>query len=96
MNHVIEINASRSRSGGEIAHLIEIITTFKLKTLGIRHGEKLYETLVTREEMSKSIDMGIYFRIPADNRDLNYVKFFAMGEKKFQQFKTIIDTILQD
>ena len=57
-------------------------TDFKIKIIGTRHGEKLYETLVTREEMSKSIDMGNYFRIPADKRDLNYDKYFAIGEKE--------------
>lgn len=54
----------------------------KVKTIGTRHGEKLYETLVTREEMSKAIDMGDYYRIPADNRDLNYDKFFIEGERE--------------
>ena len=46
------------------------------------HGEKLYETLVTREEMSKAIDMGDYYRIPCDNRDLNYDKFFTEGNEE--------------
>lgn len=50
--------------------------------IGTRHGEKVYETLVTREEMVKSIDMGHYFRIPCDSRDLNYDKFFVEGEEK--------------
>lgn len=50
--------------------------------IGTRHGEKVYETLVTREEMVKSIDMGNYFRIPCDSRDLNYDKFFVEGEEK--------------
>jgi UDP-N-acetylglucosamine 4,6-dehydratase/5-epimerase len=50
--------------------------------IGTRHGEKLYETLVNREDMAKSEDMGDYFRIPADNRDLNYNQFFSEGEKK--------------
>ena len=49
--------------------------------IGTRHGEKLYETLVTREEMAKSIDMGNYYRIPCDARDLNYDKFFIEGEE---------------
>ena len=49
-------------------------------TIGTRHGEKLYETLVNREEMLKAIDLGNYFRIPADNRDLNYEQFFSVGE----------------
>lgn len=53
-----------------------------IRTIGTRHGEKLYETLVTREEMAKSIDMGNYFRIPADNRDLNYDKYFIEGQEK--------------
>ena len=53
----------------------------EVKTIGTRHGEKLYETLVTREEMFKAEDMGNYFRIPADSRDLNYDKFFIEGEE---------------
>jgi UDP-N-acetylglucosamine 4,6-dehydratase/5-epimerase len=52
----------------------------EVKTIGTRHGEKLYETLLTKEEMVKAIDMGEYFRIPADTRDLNYNKFFEEGE----------------
>jgi UDP-glucose 4-epimerase len=51
-----------------------------IKIIGTRHGEKLYETLVNREEMAKAIDMGNYFRIPADTRDLNYNSFFVEGE----------------
>ena len=54
----------------------------QIKTIGTRHGEKLYETLVTREEMAKSEDMGNYFRIPADNRDLNYDKYFVEGQEE--------------
>ncbi|MEG1644398.1 MAG: polysaccharide biosynthesis protein [Acinetobacter sp.] len=53
----------------------------EVKTIGTRHGEKLYETLVTREEMAKSEDMGNYFRIPCDTRDLNYDKFFTEGNE---------------
>lgn len=53
-----------------------------VKTIGTRHGEKLYETLVTREEMSKHIDLGKYFRIPSDNRDLNYDKYFLEGKQE--------------
>ena len=53
----------------------------EVKVIGTRHGEKLYETLVTREEMAKSIDMGDYFRVPADGRDLNYDKFFVEGQE---------------
>lgn len=54
----------------------------EIKTIGTRHGEKLYETLVTREEMAKAEDLGDYFRIPADNRDLNYDKYFVEGEEE--------------
>lgn len=54
----------------------------KVKIIGTRHGEKLYETLVTREEMAKAEDMGNYFRIPADNRDLNYDKYFVEGQEE--------------
>jgi len=52
----------------------------KLITIGTRHGEKLYESLLTREEKVKSEDMGDYYRIPADNRDLNYSNYFSEGE----------------
>ena len=62
--------------------LIELYQTdTKLRVIGTRHGEKLYETLVTREEMAKHEDMGNYFRIPADTRDLNYDKYFVEGEE---------------
>ena len=53
----------------------------EVKTIGTRHGEKLYETLLTKEEMVKAIDMERYYRIPADTRDLNYTKFFEEGEE---------------
>ena len=51
-----------------------------VKEIGTRHGEKLYESLISREEMAKAEDMGRYYRIPADNRDLNYKKYFVEGE----------------
>ena len=53
----------------------------EVKTIGTRHGEKLYETLLTKEEMVKAVDMGEYYRIPADTRDLNYNQFFEEGEE---------------
>lgn len=53
-----------------------------VRVIGTRHGEKLYESLISREEMVKADDMGDYFRIPADNRDLNYAQFFSEGEEK--------------
>ena len=55
--------------------------------IGTRHGEKLYETLVTREEMAKAIDMGDYYRIPCDNRDLNYDKFFTDGNEEITKIE---------
>ena len=54
----------------------------EINIIGTRHGEKLYETLCTREEMLKSEDMGNFFRIPSDNRDLNYNRYFSEGENK--------------
>ena len=60
----------------------------KIKIIGTRHGEKLYETLCTREEMSKAIDLPNFYRIPADNRDLNYGKYFSEGR--------IVDSSLED
>jgi UDP-glucose 4-epimerase len=57
------------------------VPNYKIKTIGTRHGEKLYETLLTKEEMVKAIDMGEYYRIPADIRDLNYNQFFEEGEE---------------
>lgn len=51
-----------------------------VKIIGTRHGEKLYESLISREEMAKAVDMDRYYRIPADNRDLNYKKYFVEGE----------------
>ena len=52
----------------------------EIKIIGIRHGEKMYETLLTKEEAAKAIDMGNFYAVPADNRDLNYDKFFKEGD----------------
>jgi len=60
-------------------------TDTSILVIGTRHGEKLYESLVTREEMAKSIDMGNYFRIPCDERDLNYDKYFVEGEEEISK-----------
>lgn len=56
-----------------------------VKVIGTRHGEKLYESLISREEMAKAEDMDRYYRIPADNRDLNYKKFFVEGEQHISE-----------
>ena len=53
-----------------------------IKVIGIRHGEKMYETLLTNEECAKAIDMGNFYRVPADNRGLNYDKYFSQGDAK--------------
>lgn len=62
-------------------------TQTEVKVIGTRHGEKLYETLVTREEMAKAEDMGDYYRIPCDTRDLNYDKFFVEGNEKVSKIE---------
>lgn len=63
--------------------LIEIfVKNNEIRIIGTRHGEKLYESLISREEMVHAHDMGSYYRIPADNRNLNYAKYFSEGEEK--------------
>ncbi len=57
----------------------------EIKVIGTRHGEKLYESLLSREEMVKAEDMGDYFRVPADTRDLNYAKYFSEGDNEMTQ-----------
>ena len=59
----------------------------QIKVIGIRHGEKMYETLLTKEEAAKAEDMGNFYRVPADNRDLNYDKFFKEGDTR----RTLVD-----
>jgi UDP-glucose 4-epimerase len=54
----------------------------ELKVIGIRHGEKMYETLLTNEECAHAIDLGSFYRVPADKRDLNYDKYFTAGERE--------------
>lgn len=72
-----------------------------IKVIGIRHGEKMYETLLTNEECSKAIDMGNFYRVPADNRGLNYDKFFSNGDinrntlREFNSNNTTILTVEQ-
>ena len=68
--------------------LIELFSAKNpIQIIGTRHGEKLYESLISREEIVKAIDMGGYYRIPADNRDLNYAQFFSQGEEKISSQK---------
>jgi UDP-N-acetylglucosamine 4,6-dehydratase len=58
-----------------------------IAVIGTRHGEKLFETLLSREEMAAAEDLGKYFRIPPDLRDLNYSKFVEEGEPRIEQFE---------
>ena len=57
----------------------------EIKAIGIRHGEKMYETLLTNEECANAVDLGDFYRVPADNRDLNYAKYFDNGEQACNQ-----------
>ena len=59
----------------------------EIKIIGTRHGEKLFETLCTREEMLKAEDMGEFYRIPADNRDLNYAQYYSEGEEAISKIE---------
>ncbi len=77
---VCELFAAQSRFAGE-PDANELLKK-EIKVIGIRHGEKMYETLLTKEECSKAEDMGNFYRVPADNRDLNYDKYFKEGNVK--------------
>lgn len=77
---------------GEIGDLAQALKELcngnnEVKIIGTRHGEKLYETLCTREEMIKAEDMDAFYRIPADNRDLNYARYFSEGEEDLSQIE---------
>ena len=76
------VNKAPASTIGDLAEAVKSIFNAKndIKVIGTRHGEKLYETLCTREEMQKAEDMGEFYRIPADNRDLNYNRYFSEGE----------------
>ena len=84
------VNKAPAGTIGDLAQALKEICKAdnEIKIIGTRHGEKLYETLCTREEMVKAEDMGDFFRIPADNRDLNYAQYFSEGE---QNISTIED-----
>jgi UDP-N-acetylglucosamine 4,6-dehydratase len=75
------VQKAPSATVGTLAQaLIELYkSSSEIKVIGTRHGEKLYETLVNREDMTKAQDLGEYYRIPADNRDLNYEQYFSEG-----------------
>lgn len=73
---------------GDLASAMHSLFASKsdIKIIGTRHGEKLYESLVSREEMARAEDLGHYYRIPADSRDLNYDKYFVKGETQISDF----------
>ncbi len=77
------VNKAPAGTIGDLAQAIKELgnATNEVKIIGTRHGEKLYETLCTREEMLKSEDMVEFYRIPADNRNLNYAKYFSEGNE---------------
>jgi UDP-glucose 4-epimerase len=92
----IFVQKAPSTTIGELAETMREIYKSKseIKNIGIRHGEKIHETLLSQEERIVSEDLGNYFRIPADNRDLNYDKYFSKGVKspnykEFNSFNTI-------
>jgi len=76
------VNKAPAGTIGDLAEALKQLCSAsnEVKIIGTRHGEKLYETLCTREEMVKAEDMGEFYRIPADNRDLNYAQYFSEGE----------------
>ena len=77
------INKAPAGTVGDLAKALKEIFNVnnKIKIIGTRHGEKLYETLCTKEEMSRAQNMDQFYRIPSDNRDLNYAQYFTEGEK---------------
>lgn len=76
------VNKAPAATIGDVAQALKEVmnSSSEIKIIGTRHGEKLYETLCTREEMLKAEDMGDFYRIPADNRDLNYAQYFSEGQ----------------
>ena len=77
------VNKAPAGTIGDLAQALKELCNAdnEVKVIGTRHGEKLYETLCTREEMVKAEDMDAFYRIPADNRDLNYARYFSEGEE---------------
>jgi UDP-N-acetylglucosamine 4,6-dehydratase len=83
------VNKAPAATIGDLALALKELANVQneIKIIGTRHGEKLYETLCTREEMMKAEDMGDFYRIPADNRDLNYSLYFSEGEQELAQME---------
>jgi UDP-glucose 4-epimerase len=87
-NHAVQgdiyVQKSPASTVGDLAQaLLELFESrSEVRIIGTRHGEKLYESLLSREEMARAEDMGRYYRVPADDRDLNYAKYFVEGETR--------------
>jgi UDP-glucose 4-epimerase len=83
------VNKAPAGTIGDLAQALKQICKVdnEIKIIGTRHGEKLYETLCTREEMLKAEDMGGFYRIPADNRDLNYAQYFSEGDSAIAEIE---------
>ncbi|UGS24176.1 polysaccharide biosynthesis protein [Flavobacterium channae] len=83
------VNKAPAGTIGDLAQALKELSnaTNEIKVIGTRHGEKLYETLCTREEMIKAEDMGEFYRVPADNRDLNYAQYFSEGEQDISEIE---------
>lgn len=83
------VNKAPAGTIGDLAQALKELCNAdtNIKVIGTRHGEKLYETLCTREEMLKAEDMGEFYRVPADNRDLNYAQYFSEGEKDISKIE---------
>ena len=83
------VNKAPAGTIGDLAKALKELSnaTNEIKVIGTRHGEKLYETLCTREEMIKAEDMGKFYRVPADNRDLNYAQYFSEGEQDISKIE---------
>ncbi len=83
------VNKAPAATIGDLAQAIKDLAKVEneINIIGTRHGEKLYETLCTREEMVKAEDMGDFYRVPADNRDLNYSMYFSEGEKNIAEIE---------
>ena len=95
-NGDIFVQKAPSTTIGQLANVMKTIykSKSKVESIGIRHGEKMHETLLSKEERLISEDLGNYFRIPADNRDLNYEKYFEKGQEinlqeEFNSYNTI-------
>lgn len=83
------VNKAPAGTIGDLAQALKELcnSSADIKIIGTRHGEKLYETLCTREEMVKAEDFGEFYRIPADNRDLNYSQFISEGAEDISLFE---------